>query len=85
MTATHDPLCFKSSPDYFPTVAFDGIPFPCDCPLIAQVRDQIVRGLRREAEVARRAPQGHHPELQTWTDSATIRLMARKIEKGELR
>lgn len=37
MTA-HDPLCHHADPDHFPSITFDGTPFPCDCPLIAQVR-----------------------------------------------
>jgi hypothetical protein len=52
--------------------------------ILAGERDRTIRGLYREAERARTSPHGHHPELQFWTDAATIRLMARKIERGEL-
>ena len=33
----HDPLCHAASPDHFRSVTITGDPFPCDCPLIAEV------------------------------------------------
>ena len=37
----HDPLCKYANPERFHPITFGGAPFPCDCDLIAKVRDGI--------------------------------------------
>lgn len=48
----------------------------------AEVRAKIAADLLREAARSRNSPTGHHPDLNRWTDSATLKLAAR-IARGE--